>query len=128
MTNELTKAVKRLIGILFRIITVKIVYGLAILIMGSIIVIVCDWFVPTFNIYSPDSVVYIASIFAVYCVLDMLLLWKAKTTPAIILILLLASPLIILYAILGYTSILAFVESAPTNVKQYAFNKPPFHW
>lgn len=105
---------------------VKIVYGLAILIVGSAIVIVFDWFIPTFNIYSPDSVVYIAGIFTVYCTLDLLLLSKAKPTPAIILIVVPALPFVIIYTALEHLSLSTFVESAPANIKRYAFYEPGY--
>jgi len=107
---------------------VKIVYGLAIFMVGAVIVIVCEWFMPTFSIYMPDSVVYIAGIFMVYSALDFFLLSKTKPTPALILTVVLLSPVIIVYAVLKHLDPVVFVESAPANVKRYAFYKPSFRW
>lgn len=103
----------------------KIVLGLSMLIIGSIIVIACDWLIPTFDIYSPDSVIYIASIFMVYCVIEIFLL---KLTPASLLSVTLLLPLIIIYAIFKHTNPLVFTKSVLADIRQHTFQKPCFDW
>ena len=126
MTNDnviLRQLLYMFMSIRIKIMFVKMVLGLSMLIIGSVIVATCGWLIPTFNIYSNDSVIYIASIFMVYYVIETLLLSKNILTPASVLSIGLVLPPIILYAILKRKNPLGFMKSTLTTIQHSMFYK-----
>lgn len=126
MTNDnsmLRQLLYMFMSIRIRIMFIKMMLGLSMLLIGSIIVATCGWLTPTFNIYSNDSVIYIASIFMVYYIIETLLLSKKILTPASVLSIGLVLPPIIVYAILKHKNPLGFMKSTLTDIQHCMFYK-----
>lgn len=96
----------------------NIVYLFTLTMIGVLIATAYNYYYPI-DMVSDSAVLTVALLFTVFAIVDFGLLLSNKPTPTLLAILIVISPLIVIYKLLKSTDIIRIDRSTPTRLKRY---------
>lgn len=102
-----------IIGLVF-----NVVYLFFLTVVGSLMVTAYNYFYPL-DLMSEGSILIAASIFTAFVIVDLGLLYFNKPSPTLIALLIVISPLFVLYKLIKNTDFIRIDRSTPQRLKSY---------
>jgi len=116
---------KEISSVLLKLFLFRFVYLFMMVIIGSGIVVIYTYF-GSLDISSPDSTLIIAGIFTAFAITDLLLLYNERLSPTLLILLILISPLYIVYKVMKSSDLFDVNTSTPARIKKYVLHTPDY--